>query len=399
MEILAGHAVRALYLCSGAADLVLETGEQVLMNALERLWANMVRKQMYVTGGVGARYEGEAFGRPYELPNARAYAETCAAIANVMWNWRMLQLQGNPRYADLFEWTLYNAVLPGISLNAKEYYYVNPLKDDGESRRQEWFPCACCPPNISRTIAMFPGYMYGISREGIWFHIYAQSKVKIELMNSRQVELQQTTRYPWDGHISLEIISFSPANNTTGGSTSAEKFSLFLRLPGWLSDLKVDVKVNNEMFKHNGKPGTYLEIHRNWSAGDKVSMYLPMDVCYIEGNPFVEENFGRIAISRGPILYCMEEADHQNIVLPTIRINPSIQPKAEFIPDLLGGVVRLRMMGQVRAADQEWADKLYRPIHLDQGRMSDREIEIMSIPYFGWANRKPGAMSIWHLSQ
>lgn len=396
MELLAGHAVRALYLCSGAADLVLETGEQVLLTALERLWANMVRKQMYISGGVGARYEGEAFGRAYELPNTRAYAETCASIANIMWNWRMLQIQGNARYADLLEWTLYNAAMPGISLDGKKYFYINPLKDDGESRRQEWFDCACCPPNISRTIAMFPGYMYGVSEEGIWLHNYAQSKVRIKFIEGRDVELEQRTMYPWDGKISVEIISLFSDPSIDRKTTAPEKFSLFFRLPGWLNNPKIDVKVNDDTYKHNSGQGSYLEIHRDWIVGDKISIDLPMDVCFSESHPLVEENIGRIAITRGPLLYCMEEVDNPNLNLYTVRINPSIRPDAEYIPDLIGGIVRIRSLGHIRAPDIGWNDKLYRPLQLENKQQNEPEIELSSVPYFAWANRKQGAMSIWH---
>jgi DUF1680 family protein len=395
MEYLTGHAVRALYLCSGAADLVLETGEEPLRIALEHLWDNMTKQQIYITGGVGARYDGEAFGKPYELPNARAYAETCAAIASIMWNWRMLQLQGNPRYADLLEWTFYNEAMAGISLDGKEYFYINPLKDEGVSRRQEWFACACCPPNISRTIAMFPGYMYSISEEGIWLHQYAQSTATIELMSGRQVELHQITTYPWDGHISLQITSLSTANSTNRDSTNVEEFSFFLRLPSWLADSQVKVYVNDEMYNHHACPGSYLEIQRNWQIGDKVCMDLPMEVRYIESHPFIEENFGRIAISRGPILYCLEEVDNPNILLSEFQINPSIEPEVELAPDLLGGIVRLRLTGRIDTIDKDWDDKLYRMIHLDKDQRNDQVKEVVSIPYYAWANRKPGPMTIW----
>jgi DUF1680 family protein len=397
LEYLTGHAVRALYLCSGAADLVLETGEQPLMTTLEHLWTNMVNQQMYITGGVGARYDGEAFGRPYELPNARAYAETCAAIASIMWNWRMLQMQGNPRYADLLEWTFYNAVLPGISLDGKEYFYVNPLKDDGVYRRQKWFDCACCPPNISRTIAMFPGYLYSVSKEGIWLHLYAQSRARIELSSGRHVELKQSTSYPWDGHVSIQITSSSFENSTVGLSENADEFSIFLRLPGWLGNRQVEVKVNNGAYMHHAGAGSYLEIHRNWRIGDNVSMDLPMDVRFFESHPNVEENFGRIAITRGPLLYCLEEVDNPNVLLSEIWFNTSKQPEVEFVPNLLGGVMRLRVMGKVRAIDKDWDNKLYRPIPLDKDQTKDGAIEVISIPYFAWANRKLGAMAVWHL--
>ncbi|MFZ0534309.1 MAG: beta-L-arabinofuranosidase domain-containing protein [Anaerolineales bacterium] len=397
LDHLTGHAVRALYLCSGATDLILETGEQPLRATLDRLWTKMVYQQVYITGGVGARYDGEAFGEPYELPNARAYAETCAAITSVMWTWRMLQLEGNPRYADLLEWTLYNAVLPGISLDAKAYFYVNPLKDNGDHRRQAWFDCACCPPNLSRTIAMFPGYMYSVSDEGIWLHLYAQSKVIIELLTGQRVELQQTTNYPWDGKVTLQISDFLPLNSTEGSSRNANKFSIFLRLPGWLANQQVGVIINGERYRHHTAPGSYLEIHRNWQLGDWVSLDLPMDIRFIESHPSVEENIGRIAITRGPLVYCLEAVDNPKVLLSEIWVNPSIQPAYEFVPDFLGGIMQLHLMGKIRPVDQNWNNRLYQPVHLNKSRDDCCEIEILSIPYYSWANREPGAMEIWHL--
>lgn len=394
---LVGHAVRALYLCSGATDLVLETGDQPLRTTLELLWNNMVNQQMYITGGIGARHDGEAFGKPYELPNARAYAETCAAIASVMWNWRMLQLDGNARYADLMEWTFYNAVLPGISLDSKEYFYVNPLKDDGDHRREAWFDCACCPPNICRTIAMIPGYIYSVSNEGIWLHLYAQSKAIIELITGQQVKIQQTTSYPWDGHITLKIIGLQPPHSVQGGSINSPKFSLFLRLPGWLTGQKVSVKINGKPYRHHAASGSYLEINRNWQMGDIVSYDLPMDVRFIESHPMVGDNFGRIAVIRGPLVYCLEAVDNPDVLLSEIRINHSDKPEIEFVPDLLGGIVRLHLSGSIRPIDVDWNDKLYRPAQLNLLHANDREIEVVSIPYFAWANRVPGAMSIWQL--
>lgn len=397
LDHLTGHAVRALYLCSGATDLVLETGESQLRTTLECLWINMVNQQMYLTGGIGARHDGEAFGTPYELPNARAYAETCAAIASVMWNWRMLQQEGNPRYADLLEWTFYNAILPGISLDSNEYFYINPLKDNGEHRREAWFECACCPPNISRTIAMFPGYMYSVSKEGIWLHLYTQSKAILELMTGQQVEIQQTTSYPWDGNVSLKITNILASHATKGSSRNSDEFSLFLRLPGWLADQKVGVKINGKPYRHHAASGSYLEIHRNWQVGDVVGFDLPMIVRFIESHPLVNENFGRIAVSRGPLVYCLEAADNPDVLLSEFRINPSIQPEVEFVPDLLAGITRLHLSGWVRPIDADWDDKLYRYVHPNKPQANDHEVEAISIPYFAWANRMPGEMGIWHL--
>jgi uncharacterized protein len=190
-----GHAVRAMYLYSGAADVYAETGELELMEALRRLWMNMTTRRMYVSGGLGSRYEGEAFGKDFELPNERAYAETCAAIGSVMWNWRMLGIEGDARFADLIEHALYNAVMPGISLDGQHYFYQNPLADDGTHRRQPWFGCACCPPNVARLLASLPGYFYSTSEGAVWVHLYAEGAATVELDENRTINLRQRTRY------------------------------------------------------------------------------------------------------------------------------------------------------------------------------------------------------------
>ena len=394
---LVGYAVRALYLCSGATDLVLETGDLPLRTTLDLLWTNMVNQQMYITGGIGARHDGEAFGKPYELPNESAYAETCASIACVMWNWRMLQLDGDARYADLIEWTLCNAVLAGISLDSKEYFYVNPLKDDGDHRREAWFDCACCPPNICRTIAMIPGYMYSVSTEGIWLHLYAPSKAFIELMTGQKVEIQQTTSYPWDGDITIKINGLQPSHTLQSGSINSDLFSLFLLLPGWLAGQKVSIKINDKPYRHHAVSGSYLEIHRRWQLGDIVAFNLLMNVRFIESHPLVDNDIGRIAVARGPLVYCLEAVDNPDILLSEIRINPSAQPGIEFVPDLLGGMVRLRISASLRPIDADWNDILYRPIPPSMLHANYHEIEAISIPYFAWANRIPGAMGVWHL--
>jgi DUF1680 family protein len=396
LEYLAGHAVRALYLCSGVSDIFLETGEPQLITTLQRLWTNMVVQQMYITGGLGARYDGEAFGKPYELPNSQAYAETCAAIASIMWNWRMLQVNGEAQYSDLMEWTYYNAVLPGISLDGNRYFYTNPLRDDGTHRREKWFDCACCPPNVSRIIAEFPGYIYSISDEGIWLHHYANSRARIDLRSGQQVELVQSTRYPWDGHINLRIVNLTLGQNDRGDCTSAD-FCLFLRIPGWLTDQRAVININNKTLNNDFHSGTYLLIRRQWQTGDIVSIDFPMKVRYRESHPLVKENTGRIAITRGPLVYCLETVDNPGVNLSEIVINPGCKAEVEFLPDLLEGIVRLHFHAKRRKIDPNWEAKLYRPISPRNIKISWKEVEILSIPYYAWANREPGEMEIWHL--
>ncbi len=394
---LAGHAVRALYLCSGIADVVLETGDRQLRETLERLWSNLVAQQIYITGGVGARHDGEAFGLPYELPNSMAYAETCAAIANVMWNWRMLQPDGDARFADLLEWALNNAVLPGISVDARQYFYVNPLSDDGQHRRADWFDCACCPPNISRTIAMFPGYMYSISKEGIWANLYAASMAQIQMLTGETVTIAQDTAYPWDGTITFTIMSVDRVTKRLDTSTHPLEFSLFLRVPGWVNGGFVDVEINDEKYPCSVNPGEYLEIHRLWQRGDKLGINLPMDVNFIESHPLVVENTGRIAVTRGPLLYCSEEVDNAGVVLPQVTVNLSDPLNISYDPHLLGGTTKIQLDGNVTSLDLGWKNKLYRHANLANKAQDGRKYSLTLIPYYAWGNRKPGSMQIWHL--
>jgi DUF1680 family protein len=313
-----------------------------------------------------------------------------------MWNWRMLQINGDARYSDLVEWTYYNAVLPAISLDGNAYYYTNPLKNDEAHKRQKWFDCACCPPNISRIIAEFPGYIYSVSDEGIWLHLYASSKANILLRSERQVEVEQSTRYPWDGHIILRIGIMIPIVNPME-EKAGEEFSLFLRVPGWLEDQQAVIKINDEIFNQQAGSGSYLEIHRNWQTGDNVTVDFPMKVRYLESHPLVAENTGRIAITRGPLVYCMESADNSGIQLSEVRINPLQQPEVEFVPDLLGGIVQLRFLAEIRIVDTKWHVNLYRPLELYGSPPKGDEVEVTSIPYYAWANRAPGEMEIWHL--
>jgi DUF1680 family protein len=321
-----GHAVRALYLYSGAADVYAETGEPALMQALERLWKSMTRRRMYVSGGLGSRYEGEAFGRDFELPNERAYTETCAAIASAMWNWRMLMLGGGARYADLIEHTLYNAVLPGLSLNGQHYFYQNPLAADGSHRRQPWFGCACCPPNVARLLASLAGYFYSSSEGAVWIHLYAEGVATAELDGNRTVRLRQRTSYPWDGRVEIQV---------EGGG----EFALMLRIPAWCEE-SATVEVAGEPVDLEISPGSYMQIRRAWRPGDTVSLGLPMPVRRVECHPYVTENTGRVALMRGPLLYCAEQVDNHDVDLRDLVLDGK-EPTVRFEPDLLGGVAVL----------------------------------------------------------
>ena len=376
-----GHAVRALYLYCGAADVHAETGEPDLLGALERLWRNMTTRRMYVSGGLGSRYEGEAFGEDYELPNERAYAETCAAIASVMWNWRMLLVSGDARYADLMEHTLYNAVLPGVSFDGQRYFYQNPLADEGTHRRQPWFGCACCPPNVARLLASLPGYFYGVSEDRIWVHLYAGGTASVSLDGGRTVPLAQRTDYPWDGNVEIEV----------GGEGD---FGLMLRVPSWC-DEESRIEVNGETMDTIVSPGSYVEIRRTWRANDTVRLSLPMPVRRVECHPHVAENAGCVALMRGPLLYCVEQADNpgldpRDLVLPT-----GSDISAHFDHGLLGGMTALKIRAEVLAPDDAWDGCLYRPAPGQPVARRVQSVELTAVPYYAWANRKPGAMRVW----
>jgi uncharacterized protein len=375
-----GHAVRALYLYSGAADVYAETGEPDLLRALVRLWKNMTTRRMYVSGGLGSRHEGEAFGKDFELPNERAYAETCAAIGSVMWNWRMLGLEGEARYADLIEHTLYNAVLPGLSLDGQNYFYQNPLANDGSHRRQPWFGCACCPPNVARLLASLPGYFYSSSEGAVWVHLYAEGATTIELDGNKTIRLRQRTRYPWDGRVDIQV-------------EGEGEFALMLRVPAWCEE-GAAVEVNGEPVDVEISPGSYMEIRRAWSSDDTVNLGFPMPVRRVECHPYVIENTNHIALMRGPLLYCAEQVDNPGVELRDLVLDGK-EPAIRLEPDLLGGVTVLQAEARLAAPDNGWEDRLYRTVHPRQGETQTHATRRTAVPYYAWANREPGAMRVW----
>jgi uncharacterized protein len=381
LDEIVGHAVRAVYLNAGVADLYAETGEAALLDALHRLWRSMTLRKMYVSGGVGSRYEGESFGEDYELPNALAYTETCAAIGSIMWNWRMLLIEGDARYADLLERTLYNAMLPGVSLDGETYFYQNPLADEGSHRRQTWFGTACCPPNVARTLASLPGYLYGVSDEGVWVHLYAASTARITLADGRLVALRQETRYPWDGEIAI----------TVGGEGV---FSLLLRIPAWCEQ-GAALTVNGLPAPDSLVPGSYAEVRRDWRSGDTVHLRLPMPVRCVESHPYVEENSGRVALMRGPLLYCVEQVDNPDAALDDIELRGGASFRTDFRPDLLGGVEVITADARVNAPDDSWDTALYRTTQSDERGVDGESVSLTAIPYHAWANREPGPMRVW----
>ena len=389
LEAVTGHAVRMLYLACGTTDIALETGDEALIEAIESQWQNFTTRRMYVSGGAGARYEGEAFGKDWELPNARAYTETCAAIASVMWNLRLLSkpaLDGEPHaeYADLLEHTLYNAVLPGLSLDGEAYFYQNPLADDGTHRRSAWFGCACCPPNVARLLAQLPGYFYGTRDNAIWVHLYAANAARLELGNGQIVRLETRTNYPWDGEIEIEV-------------QSAGNFALHLRVPAWCEN--AILKINGESGSQVLAVGNYCEIRRDWQAGDRVQLSLPMPVRRVYSHPYVLENTDHVALMRGPILYAIEEIDQPDFGLRITDLHEWVLPRAAEITaqlesDLLKGVVTLTTMAQTRDWDEMWTHALYHSAPADSTRKV-HAMPLKAIPYYAWANRASGQMRVW----
>lgn len=381
MDRMVGHAVRAVYLNAGAADLYAETGDPTLLAALERLWHDMTTRRMYVSGGIGSRYEDEAFGEDYELPNDRAYAETCAAIGSVMWNWRMLSISGDARYADILEHVLFNAVLPGLSLDGQSYFYQNPLSDGGSHRRSPWFGVACCPPNVARLLASLPGYFYGVCEDEIRVHLYAEGDAEIPL-EGRTVGLRQRTRYPWDGSIEIEV-------------AGEGEFGLALRVPAWCQDGSARIEVNGETFHGEAVSGDYARIRRPWRPGDRVRLTLPMTVRPVESHPYVAENAGRVALMRGPLLYCLEQADNPGLDLRDVVVPIDGPFSAEYRPDSLGGIVALRTPAEVARPDEGWEGRLYREARPRTGEPRRPTAGVTAVPYYAWANREPGRMLVW----
>ncbi len=370
-----GHAVRMLYLAAGATDIALETGDAELSKAIDAQWHNFTTKRIYVSGGAGARYEGEAFGADYELPNARAYNETCAAIASAMWNLRLLSLRPDARYADLLEHTLYNAVLPGLSLDGKEYFYENPLENDGTHRRSAWFGCACCPPNVARLLAQLPGYFLATDDNNIWINLYAQGRAKVELGDGQTVAFSVETRYPWNGAIKISL-------------ESAGNFGFQLRVPNWCADAQI--RVNGAAFEGTPDADSFVAVRRDWQVGDVIELELPMPVRRVYCHPNVADNVGRVALMRGPLLYCVEAVDVPNTDLRDLVLPAASELNAHFEPNLLGGVAVISGHAQLNAPADD--SQLYRAAPVTN---LSREVEFAAVPYYAWANREAGQMRVW----
>jgi DUF1680 family protein len=385
-----GHAVRAAYMYSGITDIAALTGDSGYIKAIDTIWNNVVEKKLYITGGIGALHQGEAFGNDYELPNTSAYCETCAAIGNVYWNHRLFLLHGESKYYDVLERTLYNGLISGVSLDGGSFFYPNPLESDGiykfnqgACHRQPWFGCACCPSNISRFIPSLPGYVYAVKDNSIYVNLYMSNTSKIEL-GKKEVTLKQTSAYPWNGNVQIEI---SPGSN--------RQFTLKLRIPGWLqgnvvpSDLYhfVDGKQLSFSVRVNGKDVEkimdkgYLCINRTWKKGDNVELHFDMEPRVIKANSKIEADSGRIAVERGPIVYCAEWPDNDFSIRSFLM---SENPKFNVLnkPEMLYGINMLQTQGQSLFYDKD-------------GLLQTKQVNITLIPYYAWAHRGDGEMTVW----
>ena len=378
-----GHAVRAMYLYTGAADVAAVTGDAGYVTAMKTIWEDVVYRNMYLTGGIGAQARNEGFGTDYDLPNELAYSETCASVGMVFWNQKMNMLTGDAKYADVLERSLYNGALDGLSLSGDRFFYGNPLASTGTHNRREWFGTACCPSNIARLVSSLGNYIYNTGNNGIWINLFVGSQTKINV-NSTAVSLKMQTGYPWNGNVTIKV---DPAKK--------KNFALHVRIPGWLKQ-----PVPGELYRYadqkeiqpeilvNGKPVRveetqgYAVISRNWKKGDVISIQFPMEVKKVISHPGVKQNEGRIALQYGPLVYCVEGKDNAenawNLVVPDLA-----KFETRFQRDLLGGVNTIEFTANVAQADADGISIITKPE------------KITAIPYYSWNNRGASPMQVW----
>ena len=396
MDKIVGHAVRANYMMAGVADVYAETGDETLLNTLNKLWDNVINTKMYVTGGCGALYDGvsvdgtsykpdtvqkvhQSYGRDYQLPNFSAHNETCAIIGNVLWNWRMFLLTGDTKYADIVELALYNSVLSGVSMNGENYFYTNPLAAAAnypyhlrwEGGRIPYISKSnCCPPNVVRTVAEVNSYLYSIGEKGLYINMYGGNTLATELHDGTKLKLEQQTQYPWNGKIAV---------NVKEGNTM-----LFLRIPGWCK--KYTLTQNGKAVVAKNENG-FVAV--NVKANDKLELNLDMPAVLLESNPLVEDTRNRVAVKRGPVVYCLESADMPgqpvfDVVLPaTVKLQP--------VPMRLADGNVMALTGQARLIqNSNWKNNLYRELNTNT-----KTVNIRLIPYYAWANRGKTDMTVW----
>jgi len=375
-SVAVGHAVRAMYLYSGMADVAYETGDQGLIDALNRLYDNVTLRRMYVTGGIGPSAKNEGFTDDYDLPNDNAYQETCASAGMVLWNHRMFKLTGDGRYIDSLEQSLYNAVLAGVSLDGNSFCYATPLACDRDFERRPWFEVPCCPTTAARFFPSLGRYIYSQSEDGLWVNLYVGGQARTTLQGGSKATVRQTTNYPWEGKVKLQVVPENPA-----------EFTLHLRVPGWAG--AATVAVNGEEVSLPASKG-YVQIHRQWSDGDLVELSFPLEILRLEANPKVLQSRGQVALRRGPLIYCLEQidqaADVNRIVLPA-----SATLTDHFEPQLLGGVTVITGQARMRDSSNSWDQHLYRPVQPTSAEVA----AIKAIPYCVWGNRGHQGMKVW----
>ena len=379
-----GHAVRANYMYSGMADVAALTGDEAYLAAIDKIWNNVVNKKIYITGGVGSTGAGEAYGDNYSLPNMSAYNETCAAIANVFWNHRMFLLHGDAKYINVLERTLYNGMLSGLGMSGDRFFYPNPLKSRGQHKRSAWFGCACCPSNLTRFIPSIPGYVYALEKKNLFVNLYIGSTAELELEGTL-IKLEQNTNFPWDEEVLLTISPETPA-----------KFALNIRIPGWTEeevvpgDLysfidpmkgEIEIMVNGEKAKYKIENG-FAVVDKKWSTGDEVKMVFPMEIRRVRANEKVESDLGLVAIQRGPLVYCLEWPDQEEQGALDLILAENPEFEFSFNPDLLNGV------GVINTNGYSLRGKL-------DGTIAKKEVRISAIPYYSWAHRGSGEMTVW----
>ena len=398
-----GHAVRSNYLYAGVADVYAETGEEQLMKNLTSIWKDIVTRKMYVTGACGALYDGtspdgtcyepdsiqkvhQSYGRPFQLPNSTAHNETCANIGNMLFNWRMLEVTGDAKYADIVETSLYNSVLSGISLDGKKYFYTNPLRISADlpytlrwpKERTEYISCFCCPPNTLRTVCQAQNYAYTVGEKAVWCNLYGANTLQTTLKEVGKVTISQETDYPWDGAVKLTIKE----------TPKKKAYSLYFRVPEWCD--KATLTVNGEAVPGNWKSNTYAEVNRTWKKGDIVEWVMDMPVKLLEANPLAEEIRNQVVVKRGPLVYCLESMDIEgskkidNILIPSdIRLTPK--------KITIEGSPVVALEGSARLSKEDsWKDTLYREVS-----KADQPVNIRLIPYYAWGNRGKAEMTVW----
>ncbi len=384
-KVAVGHAVRAQYMYAAMADIAALTGEKAYLNAIDTLWTDVVTCKTYLTGGIGSVRNNEGFGEAYDLPNMEAYCETCAAIANALWNYRMFLLHGESKYFDVFEKVLYNGLLSGVSLSGDRFFYPNPLASMGQYTRKAWFGCACCPVNITRFLPSLPGYIYAVDGDNLYVNLFIGNEAEINI-KGHEIKLVQYTNYPWEGQIRMKL-----------NTAKSLRFNMMVRVPGWARNEAFPT--NLYFFEDNDTTQTtvflngkeidivikngYAYIDRKWENGDEIIVKFPMTPRRVKSNKLVKADEGRVALQRGPIIYCIEAIDQQASGVNKVVLDKEVQVHYDYQSAMLNGIGTLT--GATKAGKNE----------LVPGKVSPVPQEFIAIPYYAWANRGPFEMNVW----